>query len=551
MRLFELFENQVLISARNLSALSEAARAGTSTRITVGGHSLVIGSRDARFVCKMYEQAIKNGREQEFLKSLAENVLVENTETLKHIISRFPKEVKDFQNGDELSTDLYHALHDYYMDHGEMPYGVSKARDGDPFEWVTMRFDEDLGGYGADRPMGEEVLPLELGLSEALDMRLLHGAQGAMKKNVKDPESERNIGKKYGYRSDKEKDDEDNYDEWGNEKPGKKKRVAAPAEPGEKRGRGRPRKHPVPDANAPKKTRGRPRKNPAPDPNAPKRGRGRPRKVREWIETLRYVAEGKGSLIKMRISEILTEATRDQIVKLQNYLNSKGARLAVDGIIGPQTRSAIQQFLKGDENFQQTNTGPAVDSSGFPMMVGAQQTQPTKLTKPAQQSTQQVQKSGEDKEITGVVKAGQGFTDVKTADGEIQRRQGARNWRNNNPGNIVKSQYATSKGAVGSDGRFAVFPTLDAGFDAKEDLLFSPDSKYINLSIRDAITRYAPPHENDTERYIQKVTQATGAKPETKMSQLNGSQRERFLHAVTQQEGFKVGTITTIGTGVA
>ena len=68
-----------------------------------------------------------------------------------------------------------------------------------------------------------------------------------------------------------------------------------------KRGRGRPRKNPVAaSSDAPKRGRGRPRKNPLPDPNAPKRGRGRPKKVREWIETLRFVAEG----FKMRLSDI-------------------------------------------------------------------------------------------------------------------------------------------------------------------------------------------------------------------------------------------------------
>jgi len=292
MKLFELFENPVLTSAKNLSALSEAAKAGIGTRIQVGESVLTVGARDAAFVCHLYEKAIKNGTEKEFLKSLVENVLVENAETLEHIKDRFKKEVRDFEAGHDLDSDLYDALFDYYSMHGEMPYGVAKARTGDPFQWVTDRFEQDLGGFDADRPMGEEVFPLELGLSETLDMRLLHGAQGAMKKNPKDPESERNIGKKYGYRSDKEEDDDDNYDEWGNEKPGKKKRVAAPAEPGEKRGRGRPRTRPEPDANAPKRGRGRPRKHPAPDPNAPKRPRGRPRKVREWIETLRYIAEG-------------------------------------------------------------------------------------------------------------------------------------------------------------------------------------------------------------------------------------------------------------------
>lgn len=42
-----------------------------------------------------------------------------------------------------------------------------------------------------------------------------------------------------------------------------------------KRGRGRPRIHPLPDPNEPKRGRGRPRVKPLPDPNAPKRSRGR------------------------------------------------------------------------------------------------------------------------------------------------------------------------------------------------------------------------------------------------------------------------------------
>ncbi len=47
----------------------------------------------------------------------------------------------------------------------------------------------------------------------------------------------------------------------------------------EKRGRGRPRKHPVADETLPKKGRGRPRKTPVcTDDSVVKRGRGRPRK---------------------------------------------------------------------------------------------------------------------------------------------------------------------------------------------------------------------------------------------------------------------------------
>ena len=74
-------------------------------------------------------------------KKVTESVLVENT--LQSIEHRYGKEVRDFMETGELDSDLYHALYDYYFD--EMPYGVKKARDGDPYEWVSNRLDQDLG----------------------------------------------------------------------------------------------------------------------------------------------------------------------------------------------------------------------------------------------------------------------------------------------------------------------------------------------------------------------------------------------------------------------
>ena len=66
-------------------------------------------------------------------------------ETMGHILSRFKHEVRNFEAAGDLDDDLYHALYDYYSDNGEMPYGVAKARDGDPYEWVAMRLASELG----------------------------------------------------------------------------------------------------------------------------------------------------------------------------------------------------------------------------------------------------------------------------------------------------------------------------------------------------------------------------------------------------------------------
>jgi len=42
----------------------------------------------------------------------------------------------------EYGEPLYEALFDYYMHSGEMPYGVMKARDGDPDVWIADRLYE-------------------------------------------------------------------------------------------------------------------------------------------------------------------------------------------------------------------------------------------------------------------------------------------------------------------------------------------------------------------------------------------------------------------------
>lgn len=80
-------------------------------------------------------------------------ILDEAGETLDHILNRFKHEVKQFEAGNDLDSDLYEALFDYYSDHGEIPYGIAKGRTGDPFEWVTQRLVQDLG-------VNEEIDPI-------------------------------------------------------------------------------------------------------------------------------------------------------------------------------------------------------------------------------------------------------------------------------------------------------------------------------------------------------------------------------------------------------
>lgn len=51
-----------------------------------------------------------------------------------------PEDIVNFANGEGLSDKLYDALFSYYSSTDEMPYGVAKARTGDPYEWIDEKF---------------------------------------------------------------------------------------------------------------------------------------------------------------------------------------------------------------------------------------------------------------------------------------------------------------------------------------------------------------------------------------------------------------------------
>ena len=271
----------------------------TGAVINVGNTQIKLGVNSTKYILGLYETAVANGTSDQFLEGLANlnpSTIMENDNTMRHIVSKFKHEVKNFLAGDELSTDLYHALFDYYSDHGEMPYGTMKGRDGDPYEWVTMRFDQDVHDYTDGDDQDVPALPSAqienfsaLGEAEKkrnpwLDLSYSDSPKVGQKKRTSSGEVEYTKGgqihrstKRYGGDEPENVKDDDK---------------SSSGEETVKRGRGRPRVRPIQDP-ATKRGRGRPRTRPLPDANAPKRGRGRPKKVREWIETLRFVSEGK------------------------------------------------------------------------------------------------------------------------------------------------------------------------------------------------------------------------------------------------------------------
>lgn len=116
---------------------------------------------------------------------------------------------------------------------------------------------------------------------------------------------------------------------------------------------------------------------------------------------------------------------------------------------------------------------------------------------------------------------------------------GSRAWRNNNPGNIIKSVNNSNK--IGGDERFAVFKDYESGFDAIIKLL--EGKTYSKLTLEAAITRYAPPVENDTESYINNVSKNTGVSKDSVLGTLSDEEIQKVAAEIKRIEGFNVGEI--------
>ena len=60
------------------------------------------------------------------------------------ILAKHPEAYADLKQGGDIMDhdELYQELFAYYSDTDDMPYGVQKARDGDPYEWIMNALDD-------------------------------------------------------------------------------------------------------------------------------------------------------------------------------------------------------------------------------------------------------------------------------------------------------------------------------------------------------------------------------------------------------------------------
>jgi len=102
---------------------------------------------------------------------------------------------------------------------------------------------------------------------------------------------------------------------------------------------------------------------------------------------------------------------------------------------------------------------------------------------------------------------------------------GSRAWRNNNPGNLRASPFATGSD-VGVQGTYCIFNHYFVGFYA---LLYDLHSKVRgktstglnpNSQLHELMRVYAPPTENDPEAYLKFVSDKTGISATTCLKDL-------------------------------
>src|ERR1700722_14087712 len=83
-----------------------------------------------------------------------------------------------------------------------------------------------------------------------------------------------------------------------------------------------------------------------------------------------------------------------------------------------------------------------------------------------------------------------------------------RGMRNNNPLNL---EYREGQGAASSDGRFGVYPTMDAGMQAAQRQLLSYQDNHGLNTVASIVNRWAPPSDNNnTSAYAATVAKTMG-----------------------------------------
>lgn len=125
----------------------------------------------------------------------------------------------------------------------------------------------------------------------------------------------------------------------------------------------------------------------------------------------------------------------------------------------------------------------------------------------------------------------------------MRNHAGSFAWLNNNPGNLTGVPGGPDYGQFPDKfnwHHFLIFPSWDTGFTAIAQFLRGP--RYINLSITDAFSLYAPASDgNDPVRYAQDVAAAAGVSETTTIAELDDDQMLVMQNKISDIEGVIAG----------
>lgn len=123
----------------------------------------------------------------------------------------------------------------------------------------------------------------------------------------------------------------------------------------------------------------------------------------------------------------------------------------------------------------------------------------------------------------------------------MSTKQEPRGVRNNNPGNIDRRAQVwqgedRSPAALAREKRFCVFETPQAGFRALARTLLTYQNQHGLRTVREMISRWAPPKENDTEAYIAQVAREVGVGSREIVSLSKQVPLQRMVTAIARHE---------------
>lgn len=117
-----------------------------------------IGSSDVSGWVKHVEQMLRDNQPEAFGETVNEG-----SDTLEGILSKYSADYAKFKAGGDIdeNQDFFDALYAHYSDSGEMPYEIAKGRNGDPYEWITARLDNESGVSPVAEAEEDEATPGE------------------------------------------------------------------------------------------------------------------------------------------------------------------------------------------------------------------------------------------------------------------------------------------------------------------------------------------------------------------------------------------------------